>query len=116
MTNNQNRIWIIGIALGLLLVAVIAALLVGGSLVQNTITPAPSHSDTSITDQQARQIALDHAGITAENATMIRVFKDREDGKLIYEVDFVSGDREFEYDIDALTGDVLSHSAESLFD
>lgn len=116
MNRNTKYIIIVCIALALLLAAVTAALLVGNHIAQNTASPGAANTDTSITEEQARRIALEHAGVSAENATMIRVSKDRDNGMLLYEIDFVSGDREYEYDIDATTGNIVSHSVESVFD
>ena len=60
-----------------------------------------------ITKDKAMEIALAQAGVKASDA----VFDDREvdfdDGRAIYELEFVSGGVEYEYDIDAKTGAVL---------
>ena len=58
-----------------------------------------------ITDQQARQIALDDAGLSAENA-MITVSYDNEDNE--YDVDIISADgtQEYEYTISGRNGKI----------
>ena len=37
---------------------------------------------------------------------------DDEDGKLVYEIEFKSGNMEYDYEIDARTGAILKHEAE----
>ena len=60
-----------------------------------------------ITMAKAREIALTHAGVKAEDA----VWDDREfdfdDGKPIFELEFSAGGVEYEYDIDARTGKII---------
>lgn len=61
-----------------------------------------------ITAKEAKEAALKHAGITESQVSDVDVDLDRDNGKLIYEVDFNSGNTEYDYDIDAETGAVLS--------
>jgi uncharacterized membrane protein YkoI len=61
-----------------------------------------------ITAKDAKEAALKHAGLSESQVSDVDVDLDRDNGKLIYEVDFNSGDTEYDYDIDAETGDVIS--------
>lgn len=61
-----------------------------------------------ITAKDARDAALKHAGLTEAQVSDVDVDLDRDNGKLIYEVDFNSGNTEYDYDIDAETGEVIS--------
>lgn len=75
-----------------------------------TPSTAPSGSQNQkgrLTDEQARQAALDHAGLTAGQVTFLKTKLDTDDGRTVYEVEFYSGKTEYEYDIDAATGAVL---------
>ena len=56
--------------------------------------------------------ALAHAGVTQAQASGIRVDRDREDGRLVYDIDFISGELEYDYEIDAATGAVIKQSRE----
>ncbi len=67
-------------------------------------TPAPV---TDIGAEAAKQAALAHAGLTADQVSRMKVEQDREHGRLEYEVEFKSGGYEYEYTIDAATGAVL---------
>lgn len=61
-----------------------------------------------ITANDAKEAALKHAGLDEAQVTDVDIDLDRDNGKLIYEVDFNSGDTEYDYDIDAETGEVIS--------
>lgn len=65
-----------------------------------------------ITAAKAKEIARNHAGITAANATFIKAQLDYDDGMQTYEVEFYSGRMEYEYEINAVSGAIISHSAE----
>ncbi len=77
-------------------------------------TPAAGGQQTTpeggsgITEEEAKSIALADAGVTEENVSAIRVKQDRDDGVMIYEVEFYSGAQEYDYDIEMATGTILS--------
>ena len=54
--------------------------------------------------------ALEHAGLTEADVTFVHVKLDRDDGRLEYEVEFYKDNTEYDYDIDANTGEILSLS------
>ncbi len=61
-----------------------------------------------ITAKDAKEAALRHAGLQESQVSDVDVDLDRDNGKLIYEVDFNSGNTEYDYDINAETGEVIS--------
>ena len=61
-----------------------------------------------ITPEDAQNIALEHAGVTAEEATGLHTVMDIDDGRQEYDVEFRVGHLEYEYEIDAATGKILS--------
>ena len=75
-----------------------------------------SSGSTSITADRAKQIALNHAGLTSSQVSFIRSHLDWDDGRQVYEVEFynTSNYTEYDYEIDASTGTILSydHDAE----
>lgn len=73
---------------------------------------ADAKADKFIGVEKARQIALEHAGLTADEVTNMVVDLDRHEKVPEYEVEFFYGDMEYEYDIDAVTGKILDFSAE----
>lgn len=69
-------------------------------------------SGTYISNDRAKGIALKDAGVKAENAIFLKVRLEREDGHFQYDVEFYSGSSEYEYEIDAVTGKILSADRE----
>ena len=61
---------------------------------------------------KAKSIALNHAGVSESKAYDMDIERDDEDGRLIYEVEFKSGNMEYDYKIDASSGAVLKHESE----
>lgn len=57
----------------------------------------------------AEKIALEHAGLTADQVTYIHTEYETDDGVNQFEVQFRHGRWEYDYDIHADTGDVLSY-------
>ena len=79
-------------------------------------SPSPSAGQTTggqaaaVTEEQAREAALSHAGLTADQVTFVRSELDRDDGRLMYDVEFYTSDyKEYDYEIDAATGEILSY-------
>lgn len=60
----------------------------------------------------AKSAALKHAGITEAQATQLKVELDRDDGKLVYDVEFKSAGYEYDYEIDAVKGTILQSDKE----
>jgi aspartate aminotransferase len=63
--------------------------------------------------QKAAEAALNNAGLSRSQVSDVRVEYDSEDGLIVYEVEFTFGGTEYEYDINAVTGEILSHETES---
>ena len=71
--------------------------------------PVPSGD---IGHAKAKSIALNHAGVSENTAYDMDVELDDEDGTFVYEVEFKSGNMEYDYEIDAATGAILKHETE----
>ena len=65
-----------------------------------------------LTKDEAKQIALDKAGVTAEEATFTKARLDYDDGREEYEFEFFADGREFDVDVDANTGRVVKFDVE----
>ena len=75
----------------------------------------PTNNTTTQTTNSAidaKQIALKHAGLKESDITNYRIKKDYDDGVVKYEIEFMVGDIEYEYDIDANNGNVIGFSKE----
>lgn len=75
-------------------------------LTQSASTPAGA----SLTAEDAKAKALAHAGLAETDVTFIKAELDRDDGRLVYDVEFYTADyKEYDYEIDAATGEVVSY-------
>lgn len=63
---------------------------------------------------EARKIALDDAGLSAEDVTFTSEALDVDDGVSVYDIDFFTDHTEYEYEIHAVTGAIYSKSKENL--
>lgn len=79
----------------------------------DTAQPNTNQTAGEITVEEAKTIALEHAGLTADAVTFVKAKQDYDDGRLVYEVEFIttSGNSylEYDYEIDAATGSVVSY-------
>ena len=78
--------------------------------------PAESTGDTTITQAQAENIALEYAGFTADRVTRLRTEYEIDDGIPQYDVSFYEGDWEYEFEISAKDGKVLSYDKDHKYD
>ena len=70
--------------------------------------------DTMLTEEQAREKALAHAGLSGGAVTFTEAGLDFEDGRKVYELEFRTDTyAEYEYKIDAYTGEVISYKSEA---
>ncbi len=67
-----------------------------------------------ITAEEAKSIALTHANVAESNVFDYDCEFDNEKGRAVYEIDFESMNYEHEYDIDAVTGEILKSEKEPL--
>jgi len=63
----------------------------------------------SITLEEAKSIALKHAGLSASEVRFTKAKKDRDDGRQVYDIEFRKGRTEYEYEIDASTGKIRDY-------
>ena len=66
-------------------------------------------AQNTISFDEAKQIALQHANLSDNQVTFIKVSQDYDDGIHIYEVEFHYNNREYNYDINAINGTILSY-------
>ena len=65
---------------------------------------------------KAKVIALENAGVKASAATFTAAKLDRDDGRYVYEIDFYTQEKEYDYEIDAASGKILEQESEPLDD
>ncbi len=74
--------------------------------------PDPSGTAQNIGYAKAKSIALNHAGVSENEVYDMDIELDDEDGILVYEVEFKSGNMEYDYEINAATGAILKYESE----
>lgn len=82
------------------------------SLTKKAAATSTSTSSTDIGAEKAKKIALQHAGVSASNAVFVKAERERDDGRLTYDVDFYAGNKEYDYEILAADGTILSYDAD----
>ncbi len=81
-----------------------------GVTTQTPTTTTPATGD--IGREEAKNIALNHAGVKESNARDLEVERDQELGVTVYEVSFEAGGYEYDYEINAETGKILKSEKE----
>lgn len=66
-----------------------------------------------IGSDKAKESALAHAGLEESSINKYECKLDREDGIMVYEIEFKSGNSEYEYEIDASTGKIIKYEIEA---
>lgn len=67
-----------------------------------------------ITADEAKEIALADAGLTVSDVTFTEEKLDLDDSTSVYELKFYTGEKKYEYEINATTGAVFSKSTEAI--
>ncbi len=77
-------------------------------LTSQAVTQTGTASDKSYIGRDAALTAtLTHAGVAAADAKRIRIEFDNNDGRMVYEIEWKSGRTEYDYEVDAITGQIL---------
>ena len=69
-----------------------------------------------ISEKEAKAIVLKHAGLKEKDVEFTKFKKDKDDGVWQYEIEFVSGDQEYEYDVRMSDGKILDYDVDSRYD
>lgn len=70
-------------------------------------------SKAYISADDAKAAAYAHAGVSSSDVTFAKTDFDSEHGVMVYEVEFYAGNVEYEYDINAQTGEVVKYAQEN---
>ena len=66
-------------------------------------------SGAVLSQDDAKAKALSHAGLSSSQVTFLSCKLEWDDGRRIYDVEFYSGNREYDYEIDASTGAIIKY-------
>lgn len=70
-----------------------------------TTTKAPAR--TVMSSDAALNVALSHVGVSRDSIWDLDLELDKDDGRLLYEIEFNAGSYEYEFDIDAYSGTII---------
>ena len=68
----------------------------------------------AVTLDEAKQIVLDRAGVAAEDAVFTKQERDLDNGRSKYDIEFISGNTEYEAEVDSNTGEITEWKTEIL--
>ena len=74
----------------------------------NTMTTQSSY----IGEDRAKETAVNNAGFAVDDVTNLKCELDTDDGTVHYDVEFKKDGMEYDYDINATTGDIMSSKSE----
>ena len=61
---------------------------------------------------KAKEIALNDAKLKEKDVQFTKEGQDTEDGRKVYDIEFYHGEKEYDYEIDAVSGNIISHDYE----
>lgn len=75
-----------------------------------TTTKAAANANSDVISlAKAKEIALNHAGVKADDATFVKAKLDKDDGVQVYEIEFCIGRVDYEFEINAKTGAIIDY-------
>ena len=86
--------------------------------VESSIPAAPVEKlpADALTREQAEKIALGYLGFTADQVTRLRTEYEIDDGLPQFDIEFIQGDWEYEFEIHAENGQILSYDKDHKYD
>lgn len=74
---------------------------------------AQNNQNGSISADEAKNIALKHAGIEPSDNNYVKIKEEWENGQAVYDVEFYSGNMKYDYDITKAKGEIISYEYEA---
>lgn len=78
------------------------------SVKSSAVSSTDNTKENLLTDEKAKEIALSDAGVSESDIISYRIKEETKNGKIVYDVEFYVNDREYDYEIDASDGTILS--------
>ncbi len=87
------------------------------SVTENSTTDQNKDKNAgSVTMEKAKEIALKKAKLSEKDGSWTKEKVDKERGRTVYELEFVSGNTEYDFEIDAESGKILEYEKDSVHD
>lgn len=99
-----------------IVIMVVAVIIVaGGSTAIVLAAKANTPKNPELSEQEAKAAVFSHAGITEDDVISLRVDKGSENGLQVYEIEFKTAEKSYDYDIVRSSGEIL-HSSYDVLD
>ncbi len=85
----------------------------GGLNLENVAAQGQASDKAYIGRDKAKEIALADAGVSEADAKQMKVEMDYERGVMVYDVEFKSGGIEYDYDVNAVSGEIVKKDIEA---
>lgn len=79
---------------------------------ENTSTQGIASENYYIVKEKAKNIAFKNTGVSSNKVKKLKVEMDADDGKIVYDIDFIVDNIEYEYEINAKTGEIIEKDIE----
>ena len=80
----------------------------------NSNLPDVGKTGSGLDIEAAKSIALADAGVSGDNAVFVKDGKDIEDGREVYDIEFVSDGTKYDYEIGVSDGSILKYDKEAV--
>lgn len=84
----------------------------GSDTFSDTASDITEAAASYIDVEEAKNIAVNHAGLSASDVIFTKTQLEREDFQMVYDIEFRKGTTEYEYEIHAETGKILKYDVE----
>ncbi len=88
-------------------VVTVAVLAIAGTGITYAVT-SKTWSKANYTIDQAKEIALSDAGVNESDANFTKAVQEIDDGMLLYDLEFYANATEYDYEINAVTGEIYN--------
>lgn len=105
---DKSRRFVRGTGLGLAMVQQIVKVCGGAAGSAAGAVKTGTDRSSYISTEEAKNIALKHAGVTGSEAAWVTARLERDDGRTVYDIEFRLGSQEYDYELDAYTGEILA--------
>ena len=90
--------------------ALAVVLAVGGGTVLAIGTSSSNRENPELSEQEAKAAAFSHAGIAEDDVLALQISKGTENGSPVYEIEFKTAEKSYDYDVVRNSGEILRSS------
>ena len=94
--------------------AAAAVFVIGGGTAIALAATSPAPENPELSEQEAKAAVFSHAGVSEQDVLSLRIDKGVENGSPVYEIDFTTAEKSYDYDIVRSSGEILHSSYDVL--